>query len=114
MGFYLAEPEMLTSEGLKGPKRADISPSASSLMSCRTRVPPRNSSFHATSWMILGPPSPTHRRYLGSATPFHVFLPLDPRTRAESYDTVRVSGNKRDSARERVNRLTIAIEASNT
>jgi hypothetical protein len=65
----------------------------------------------------LGSPliaSPTHKRYPGSATPFHVFLPLDPRTRAESYDTVRVSGNKRDSARERVNRLTIAIEASNT
>jgi hypothetical protein len=50
--------------------------------------------------------------------PFHVFLPVDPLTRAESYDTVRVSGKKRDRAqdyaRERVNRLSIAIEASKT
>lgn len=53
-----------------------------------------------------------------TATPFRVFLPLDPLTRAESYGTVRVSGKKRGGvqnyARERVNRLTSAIEASKT
>src|SRR5918993_2210835 len=51
----------------------------------------------------LGSPliaSPTHKRYPGSATPFHAFLPLDPLTRAESYDTVHVSGNKRGTLRE--------------
>jgi LacI family transcriptional regulator len=39
---------------------------------------------------------------------FHVFLPLRPLTSDESYDTVHVSGNKKDILRERVDRTTIA------
>ena len=67
----------------------------------------------------LGSPliaSPTRKRYPGPATPFHDFLPLDPLTRAESYDNVPVSGQKRDCAhdyaRERVSLFTLSIETS--
>src|SRR5215213_5855287 len=87
-----------------------MSSSASPLMSCRIRA---RAQLLVQCDVLddLGPPliaSPTHKRYPGSATPFHVFLPLRLRTSAEGYDTVHVSGNKRGDLRERVNRITIA------
>jgi hypothetical protein len=83
-------------------------------MSCKNQGAPAQLLAHSDVLNDLRSPliaSPTHKRYPGAATPFHVSLPLDPLTRAESYDTVSVSGKKRGSSRGRVDRLTIGVEA---